>query len=89
MRTLVSLMGPISVAAAYYHCQHCRCGHKPWEETLHLKAMTLTSAAEQITALAGVLGSFGQGAQWKAATRWGRPRNGLGRKMRQGGVAPM
>jgi hypothetical protein len=59
----MSLMGPISIAAAYYHCAHCRCGHKPWEQALQLTPITLTPAAEEITAMAGVLGSFGQGAE--------------------------
>jgi len=56
-------MGPIAVAAAYYHCRHCRRGHKPWEQTLRLKQTTLTPASEEIVALAGVLGSFAEGAE--------------------------
>ena len=56
-------MGPIGVNAAYYHCQHCRCGHKPWERTLQLKAIKLTAASEEIVAMAGLLGSFAHGAE--------------------------
>ena len=56
-------MGPIAVDAAYYHCQHCRRGHKPWEQTLRLKPITLTPASEEIAAMAGVLGSFADGAE--------------------------
>jgi len=56
-------MGPMEVDAAYYHCRHCRCGHKPWEQALQLTPIKLTVAAEQITAMAGVLGSFAQGAE--------------------------
>ena len=59
----MSLMGPMEVDAAYYHCRHCRCGHKPWEQALRLKPIKSTAAAEQITAMAGVLGSFAQGAE--------------------------
>ena len=58
------MIGPIALAGAYYHCPRCRCGHKPWEQALHLKPITLTAAAEQVTAMAGVLGSFAQGAEW-------------------------
>jgi hypothetical protein len=56
-------MGPIDVNAAYYHCRHCRCGHKPWERTLQLKAIKLTAASEEIVAMAGLLGSFAHGAE--------------------------
>ena len=56
-------MGPIAVDAAYYHCRRCRRGGKPWERTLRLKQNALTPAAEEIVALAGVLGSFADGAQ--------------------------
>ena len=56
-------MGPMEVDAAYYHCRHCRCGCKPWEQSLQLTPIKLTPAAEQITAMAGVLGSFAQGAE--------------------------
>jgi hypothetical protein len=59
---MMSLMGPIVVSAAYYHCAHCHSGHKPWERVLQLKPITLTPAAEEITAMAGVLGSFADGA---------------------------
>ena len=56
-------MGPMEVDAAYYHCRHCRCGYKPWERSLQLTPIKLTSAAEQITAMAGMLGGFAQGAE--------------------------
>jgi len=59
----VSLVGPIAVSAAYYHCRHCQCGHKPWERALQLKPIALTPASEQIVAMAGVLGSFADGAE--------------------------
>ena len=55
-------MGPIAVAAAYYYCPHCRRGHKPWERTLRLKSIALTPASEEMVSLAGVLGSFADGA---------------------------
>jgi len=59
----VSLLGPIAVSAAYYHCRHCHAGHKPWERALQLKPIRLTTAAEEISSLAGVLGSFAEGAE--------------------------
>ena len=59
----MSLLGPITVSAAYYHCRRCRCGHKPWENALRLKQITLTPASEEIVALAGMPGSFADGAE--------------------------
>jgi hypothetical protein len=57
-------MGPIAVEAAYYHCRHCRRGAKPWEQTLRLKPnVSLTPGSEEIVALAGILGSFADGAE--------------------------
>lgn len=59
----MSLMGPVVVPSAYYYCPHCHTGHKPWESELQLKSITLTPATEEITSLAGVLGSFADGAE--------------------------
>ena len=55
-------MGPVAVTAAYYYCVHCRRGHKPWERTLRLKSIALTPASEEMVSLAGILGSFADGA---------------------------
>lgn len=59
----MSLFGPIIVQAAYYHCRVCREGHKPWQTVLRIGERFLTLAAEEMTALAGVLGSFADGAE--------------------------
>jgi hypothetical protein len=56
-------VGPIGVSAAYYHCRHCKHGHKPWERILRLSSTALTPAAEELVALAGALGSFADGAE--------------------------
>jgi hypothetical protein len=56
-------MGPVAVTAAYYYCPHCRRGHKPWEQTLRLQSISLTPASEEMVSLAGVLGSFADGAE--------------------------
>lgn len=48
---------------AYYHCSHCGHGYQPWCETLRLEKGALTPAAEEISSLAGVLGSFADGAE--------------------------
>jgi hypothetical protein len=51
------------VTFAYYHCSHCGHGHQPWCERLRLGKGALTPAAEEISSLAGVLGSFADGAE--------------------------
>ncbi len=67
-KTIVSLFGSVTIRFAYYHCRHCRKGYRPWCDKLRLSNGALTPAADKITALAGVLGSFVDGAQrmlWK------------------------
>jgi hypothetical protein len=58
----VSLLGPVSVERAYYHCRHCGHGHCPRDGQLGLTAADLTPGAEQAAALAGALGSFAEAA---------------------------
>ncbi len=69
-KQFVSLFGPVALQFAYYHCKHCGRGCGPWCDKLWLSKGTLTLAAEEITSLAGVLGSFADDAErvlWKMA----------------------
>lgn len=59
----MSLLGPIRVSFAYYHCAACSRGFQPWCEQLGLGSKPLSPGAEEISSLAGVLGSFGDGAE--------------------------
>jgi hypothetical protein len=60
----VSLFGPIKVCSPYYHCRGgCGKGHRSWDPALGLGARPLTPAAEEISAMAGLLGSFADGAE--------------------------
>jgi hypothetical protein len=59
----VSLLGPVAVGRAYYHCRHCGHGHCPRDAQLGLTAADLTPGAEQACALAGALGSFAEAAE--------------------------
>jgi hypothetical protein len=59
----VSLVGPIRVKFAYYHCSRCGRGCQPWCDSLRLAKGALTPAAEELSSLAGVLGSFADGAE--------------------------
>jgi hypothetical protein len=58
----VSLVGGVRIERAYYRCRHCRTGHCPRDGQLRLTAAGLTPGAEQVTALAGALGSFAEAA---------------------------
>ena len=59
----MSLFGKVTIRFAYYHCKHCGRGWRPWCDKLRLSAGALTPAADEIAALAGVLGSFADGAE--------------------------
>ncbi len=66
----MSLFGEVTIRFAYYHCKHCGKGWRPWCDKLRLSNGALTPAADEIAALAGVLGSFADGAErvlWKMA----------------------
>jgi hypothetical protein len=62
-KAVVSLLGEVHLERAYYHCPACRQGHVPWDQTLRLSAQRLTPGAEEVTALAGTLESFGKAAE--------------------------
>ena len=62
-KTLTSLFGTIRPLMAYYHCASCGCGRKPWDQALGLTSKSLTPAAEQLSAQAGVLASFAEASQ--------------------------
>lgn len=59
----MSLVGEVTIRFAYYHCAGCGQGYQPWCSTLRLGRGALTPAAEEISSLAGVLGSFADGAE--------------------------
>src|SRR5262249_15550072 len=50
----LSLLGPIRVQRAYYHCHRCG-GLFPWDREVGLTPKRLTPAAERATSLAGLL----------------------------------
>lgn len=62
-KQLVSLVGAIRIARAYYHCRHCHRGHLPWDKIVRVSAHGLTPAAQEVTALAGLQESFAKAAQ--------------------------
>jgi hypothetical protein len=50
----MSLLGPITVRRAYYHCHSCG-GQFPWDAAVALTAKRLTPGAERAASLAGLL----------------------------------
>jgi hypothetical protein len=61
-KTVVSLLGPIHLDRAYYHCPDCRAGCVPWDATLRLGTEALSPAACEVVCLAGVQASFAEAA---------------------------
>jgi hypothetical protein len=62
-RKVVGLLGEMRIKRHYYHCEHCGGGHFPQDQRLGLSSHALTPAAEEVTALAGVLASFAEAAE--------------------------
>ena len=61
-KTIVSVLGPLSLVFPYYHCRHCGCGQRAWEQTLRIGSRKMTASAEELVALAGLLSSFEEAA---------------------------
>jgi len=61
-KQITSLVGDIQLFRPYYHCSHCHEGMWPWDQILCLSPERLTPAAQEITALGGVVNSFGKAA---------------------------
>lgn len=59
----MTVLGPVRVRRAYYHCPRCRAGHCPRDAALGLTAADLSRGAAEVVALAGALGSFAEAAQ--------------------------
>lgn len=58
----MTVLGPVRVRRAYYHCPRCRAGHCPRDAALGLTAADLSRGATEVVALAGALGSFAEAA---------------------------
>ncbi|MDB5352408.1 MAG: hypothetical protein JWN86_3655 [Planctomycetota bacterium] len=63
-KKFISLLGEIVIEdSAYYHWPACHTGHVPIDAALALAARRLTPAAEELTTLAGTVGSFAVAAE--------------------------
>lgn len=61
-RTVVSLLGPVRVWRAHYHCPHCHSGTAPNDTVMRLPGAALSPAAYEVACLAGALSSFAEAA---------------------------
>ena len=58
----MTALGVVAIDRAYYHCRRCHRGHCPRDAQLGLTSADLSPGAEQVCALAGVLGSYAEAA---------------------------
>lgn len=59
-KTATGILGDMVLERGYYHCEHCHKGGFPWDELLRLSTQRLTPGAQELTALAGIVDSFGE-----------------------------
>jgi hypothetical protein len=60
---LVSILGPLTIERAYYHCPRCRHGHCRGDVAFGLDRSDLTSGAAELATLAGALDNFARAAE--------------------------
>src|SRR5207302_4170343 len=57
-KTFESVLGPLHLQRAYYHCEQCESGFCPRDQTLGLESFSLTPGVLRMTASAAALVSF-------------------------------
>ncbi len=62
-KTFESVLGPLTLERAYYHCQTCGAGFCPRDRSLGLEGETLTPGVLRMVGLVGAMGSFEEGQQ--------------------------
>ena len=62
-KTYVTILGPIKIQLAYYHCKACGHGYQPWPSILNLQEDSLTPGTRELASLAGILGSFAEASE--------------------------
>lgn len=60
---LVSLLGPVRLERAYYHCAACGQGSCPWDGELGVTGATLSPGAAEVACIAGVQTSFAEASE--------------------------
>jgi hypothetical protein len=60
---MVSLLGPVRLERAYYHCAACGQGSCPWDGELGVTEATVSPAAAEVACIAGVQPSFAEASE--------------------------
>ncbi len=61
-RTVTTVLGPVTLRRAWYHCAECRHGFAPRDQQLGVPGCSLSPGLAEMTALAGAEVSFGRAA---------------------------
>ena len=61
-KTVITVLGPVRVTRAWYHCAQCRHGFAPRDQQLGVAAASLSPGLAEMTALAGAEVSFARAA---------------------------
>jgi hypothetical protein len=62
-KTLLSILGPLTIERGYYHCRSCHHGNCPGDVAFGLDQSDLTSGAAELATLAGTLDNFARAAE--------------------------
>lgn len=63
-KTFESVLGPLRLERAYYHCKRCQGGFCPRDRALRLELFSLTPGVLRMTGSAAALVSFEEGSRW-------------------------
>jgi len=62
-KTFASVLGPLYLERAYYHCEQCESGFCPRDQVLGLESFSLTPGVLRMTASAAALVSFAESSE--------------------------
>ena len=63
-KTFTTLLGPLTLHRAYYHCAACRRGSCPRDQALGLQDTSLSPATARLVGLAATSVSFAEASEW-------------------------
>lgn len=66
-KRFLTVLGDVTLERAYYHCQACRAGFSPRDQTLGLVGTSLSPAVTRMVGLVGALVSFEEGSELLAS----------------------
>jgi hypothetical protein len=67
-KTFTSVLGPLTLEHAYYHCEACEAGFCPRDHALRLENESLSPAVTRMVGLVGAMVSFERGTNLGAWT---------------------